>query len=209
MRGKYAACVCASCMARRGHVAPLMVALLVVGFILIAVFNTFHRNRVTTGHLLADDVQRLATLFKKIDETCDIIDFEYQKNPINMLTVKKDGFVGSEVGSIHLGKPDKWEGPYVESNPTIQGKEYLVVKNAQGLFITPGEGVVLPNGKEIGKDIVLDEQSDIEYMVRDENFLQFHGRPLAAPLSISSASLRLYDVEELAYVHNVQKDIVS
>lgn len=208
--GKYAACVCASCMARRGHIAPLMITLLVIGFILIAVFNVFHRTRITTGQLLADDVERLVTIFKRIDATCDIVSFDQQKNPINMLTIKKDGFVGSEVGSMNLGKPDKWEGPYVQENPTIQGKEYQIVRTAHGYFITPGDGVVLPNGKEVGKDIVFDEQSDIALMSRDENFLMFQGRPIALPLAIGSpAPLAWYDLEELAYVHPAQEAAVK
>lgn len=149
------------------------------------------------GLYIADDIERLATIFSKIDSTCGIISFDYQKNPINFLNVAH--FVSSEVGSMNLKYPDKWQGPYLNDNPTMQGIEYQVVRTQKGYFITPGErierhngilkskGVTLPNGKEIGKDIILEDTSDIAAMIKDPDALSYKGRPLAAAIKASNS----------------------
>ena len=58
-----------------------------------------------------------------------------------------------------------------------------------GYFITPGDGVRLPNGKVVGKDIVLDKKADIAAMARDEQALMFQGKPLAHKLDIKASFL--------------------
>lgn len=151
----------------------------------VSIFNAFYEFKEDTGTIIAADVEQLASILKKINETAGILSFDYQKNIINFLNIKKDGFVGSEVGSMNLKYPEKWEGPYVQRNPVIQDKEYLVVRTKQGYFITPGEGVVLPNKKVVGKDISLDEDADIPTLMRDEiNGLMFEGKALAAQIEV-------------------------
>jgi len=137
------------------------------------------------GLYIVQDMARLATIFKHIDATAGILGFDYQKNPINFLNIKKDGFVGSELGSMNLMFPDKWEGPYEYEMPRIQEEDYIIIRTEKGYFITPADGVRLPNGKIIGTDIMLDEQADIEHMMHDEQMLSYQGRPLAAKVGIS------------------------
>jgi len=129
---------------------------------------------------IADDVVLLATVLDQINKTAQIRDFEHQKNYIDFLTVKS--FVGSEVGPINLVYPSKWEGPYLDDNPTVQEKYYQVVRTKQGHFIVPGPGVKLFNGKEIGTDIIFDEDADIKAMTQEGGVLNFNGRPLAAQI---------------------------
>ncbi|TET06511.1 hypothetical protein E3J79_01555 [Candidatus Dependentiae bacterium] len=166
----------------RNYIIPLLIVLFFSMLIVLAIFNL----RVTSKYYLADlivrDVTQLATIFERIDQECKILDFDYQKNRINFLNVKS--FVGSEVGPMNLAYPDKWNGPYIDDNPTYQDKEYLVVRTKKGYFVTPGEGVKLPNGQIIGKDIILDEDADIPSMMKDENQLMFNGKQLAARLTI-------------------------
>jgi hypothetical protein len=131
---------------------------------------------------MVQDVARLADIFQRIDAECGIIGFDYQKNPVNFLTIKHDGFVGSEVGSMNLRHPDRWQGPYLQDNSTIHSKEYQIVRTKKGYFITPGDGVRLPNNKVVGKDIILDEHADIPALVLQKDGLNFEGKPLAAPL---------------------------
>ena len=164
------------------YLLPLAVVTIVVIFIGINFFNVTYRARHNTGVLIADDVIQLQEIFHRIHKTCNIIDFDYQKNPINFLNVK--GFSSSEVGPMNLVHPDKWEGPYVEDNPTMQATEYQIVYTKKGYFITPGEGVKLPNGKVIGKDIILDEDADIPALMIDTDGLLFKDRALAAPLDL-------------------------
>jgi S-adenosylmethionine hydrolase len=72
----------------------------------------------------------------------------------------------------------------VRDNPEMQGKEYIVVRTKKGYFITPGNGVKLPNGVIIGQNLILDENADIQEMMNNRNKLYFHGRALAAKIAI-------------------------
>ncbi len=149
------------------------------------IFSYRYRSTDLTGNVIADDVQKLAKIFDAIHEQCGIISFDYQQNPINFLNVKS--FTSSEIGPMNLSYADKWNGPYLEDNLAVQGKEYMVVRTQKGYFITPGEGVKLPNGFIIGKDIVLNESADIEAMMRNPQKLLFKERSLAARLNLSAS----------------------
>ncbi len=162
------------------YIIPVSISLLLLTFIVISVVNLFYRSKVTTGRMIATEVVELHNIFQRIHRTCQIIDFDYQKNRINFLNVKS--FTGSEVGPMNLVHPNKWEGPYLEDNPTIQAIEYQIVRTKKGYFITPGDKVKLPNNKIVGKDIVLDEDADIIAMMYNENMMMFKGKPLAIPL---------------------------
>jgi len=164
------------------YIVPLSVSLLLLMFVVISVVNVFYRSKLTTGKLIAREVMQLHDIFQRIHQTCQIIDFDYQKNRINFLNVKS--FVGSEVGPMNLVHPNKWEGPYLEDNPTIQAIEYQIVRTKKGYFITPGDNVKLPNGKIVGKDIKLDEDADITVMMNDKDMLMFEEESLAMPLTL-------------------------
>jgi len=164
------------------YIVPFSVSLLLLMFIVISVVNLFYRSKHTTGNLIAREVVQLHDIFQRIHQTCKIIDFDYQKNRINFLNVKS--FTGSEVGPMNLVHPNKWEGPYLENNPTMQAIEYQIVRTKKGYFITPGDNVKLPNGKIVGKDIKLDEDADIAVMMNDKDMLMFKGESLAIPLTL-------------------------
>jgi len=109
---------------QKKYLVPIGTSLLLGGLFVIAIINLFFRSQETTSAMIVDDIAQLAYIFQRIDKTCSIIDFDYQKNPINFLNVTS--FVGSEVGPMNLAYPEKWEGPYLKDNPTIQEKEYQV-----------------------------------------------------------------------------------
>jgi hypothetical protein len=165
-------------------IIPALTAILFVFLVGISLYIMLYDVTISSDVVIVKDVKDLVEIFQKIDKKCKILDFEHQKICINFLTVK--GFASSEVGSIDLAYPTNWEGPYVQDNPEIQGKEYQIVRTKKGYFITPGDGVKLSNGKVVGKDIVLDEKADIAKMMQDPKFLNFNGKPLAAPLPIGS-----------------------
>ena len=167
------------------YVLPIGVSSIILLFLILTFVNVQYRARSNTGMLIADNVAMLQEIFQRIHQTCIIIDFDYQKNPINFLNTKE--FTGSEVGPMNLVHPDKWEGPYLEDNPTMQTIEYQIVHTKNGYFITPGEGVELPNDKVIGKDIMLNEDADIFAMMGDQDKLLFKRRALATPLDLGSA----------------------
>jgi hypothetical protein len=150
-------------------------------FMFLLTFATFwYQARRRADVTIADDVVLLAHIFDHINKTAKIISFEHQKNYIDFLNVKS--FVGSEVGPINLAYPDKWEGPYLKDNPTIQEKYYQVVHTNQGYFIVPGPGVKLFNGKIIGTDIMLDKNANIKAMMQEGGVLNFNDRPLAVQI---------------------------
>ena len=130
--------------------------------------------------IMADDIEQLAAIFLKINETAGIQGFEHQKNQVNFLNVTS--FVGSEVGSMNLLHPGKWNGPYLHDNPTMQEQYYQIINTKNGYFLTPGDGVQLKNGKVIGKDIMLGYDADLISLAADEEALRFGNRPLAAPI---------------------------
>jgi len=169
----------------------LLAAIFFVVLVVIAIYNWRVTSKELFGDILSKDVATLANAMEQIDKECQILSFDGQKNTLNFLTVTS--FVSSEVGSLNLEYPKKWQGPYVDDNPTYQEKEYMVVRTKYGYFVTPGEGVVLPNGKVIGKDIILDEDADIASMAKDGGVLWFENKALAVKLNISTSTRDVFN----------------
>lgn len=166
---------------------PLFTIILFVMLASLAIVRLVY-YRSDSDELISQQVVQLAQILERIEEQCNIIDFDRQKTPIDFLNVVK--FVGSEVGGMNLTYPENWTGPYLNDNPTIQDKEFQVVRTKQGYFVTPGDGVVLSNGKTIGKDIVLDEQVNIMKLMADPKGLNYNGKPLAAQARIRKGALQ-------------------
>lgn len=167
---------------------PFVAVAVICALIGFSIFTFRARKMRDKGVMLASDIARLSCIFAQIDATAGIAGFDFPKNEINFLNIKKDGFVGSEVGSMNLIRPARWEGPYVNEVSSLQEQNYMIVRTQQGYYITPRDGVHLPNGKEVGKDIILDENSDIETMMQDNLMLAHNGVPLAAKIAISGVS---------------------
>ena len=148
----------------------------------ITIVNVWYRGRQSMGQQMVHDIQQLHDIFTRIHEQCTILGFDYQKNPINFLNVVQ--FTSSEVGPMNLAHPHKWQGPYMQDNPHVQGLEYQIVRTKKGYFVTPGQGVTLPNRKVIGRDINLDEHADIEMLMVSDEQLAFDGHPLAAKITV-------------------------
>ena len=164
--------------------SPFFTLILLLVLAGITAYTMFYRGKSDDATLIAEDISKLSRIFERIDEQCEIIDFENQKNPINFLNVKKDGFAGSMVGPMNLAYPENWQGPYMVQHPTYGGIDYQIVRTDAGYFIAPGDGVTLPNGKVIGKDIMLDEKADIEKLMKDDQGLMYKGKAFAAPLML-------------------------
>lgn len=167
-----------------GYIIYILMTLFLIFFSLIAMMGVWYRKKSVSGHVLLNDLDTLGRIFTRINKTAGIASFDHQKNWINFLQIKKDGFVGSEVGSMNLIYPDKWEGPYLDDNPTYNGREYQVIRTDQGYFIVPGKGVTLPNGKTIDKDIILDEKADMFALMKDPNGLEFDGKPVVLKIRV-------------------------
>lgn len=146
-----------------------------------------HRSVEVMVH---QDVMELQKIFQKIHQDCKILSFDHEKNYIDFLTVKE--FVGDQVGSLNLGFAKFWKGPYMKENPEVQEHAYVILKNKQGYFIVPGDGVVLSNGKIIGKDIVLHANTDMQKMMQNPNGLKSSAGVLAAPIEVIKNKFMLH-----------------
>jgi len=176
----------------RGPVITIAIIVLLLG---ITIFNYWRQAPEYGTELIVKDLDTLVDIFGRIDKSARIMKFDKQIDSINFLTV--GSFKGSEVGSMNLAYPDHWQGPYLESNLRLQGIDYQIVTTKKGCFITPGNGVRLPNGKIMGKDIVLDEHSDIEALRHEEGMLLHKGKPLALPLVLETSAVQKLLMEDL------------
>lgn len=178
--------------------APIITGSIVLILVIITALNYYYRPKTYLAELIVKDISTLQDIFKKIDDRCKILGFDYQINPINFLNVGT--FKSSEIGPMNLTYPTQWQGPYVSENPRVQGKEYQIVKTRKGLFITPGQGVDLPNGKTIGRDIILDENADINAMMNNDKALRYDGKALASPLAVGYSAFQKALLDEAADV---------
>lgn len=140
--------------------------------------------RLLPEQIMTNDITQLTGIFNRINDRCGILGFQQDHTEIDFLNVI--AFDGSEVGSMNLKFPSKWDGPYLRDNPTIQEKHYQIVKTKKGYFVIPGNGVILSNGLVIGKDIIIDKDTDIAELIRDKSLVDSSGKPLALPINTLS-----------------------
>lgn len=159
------------------YLMPLITASLLAILFAIAMYRYYTQMETITNDIIVDHVEELADIFKKIDKECQIIGFEHEKNYIDFLNVGT--FKGSEVGSMNLAYPSNWQGPYLKTNPTVQDTLYTVVVAKTGYYVTPGDGIVLANGKVIGKDIIINKDSDFDALLNDPEALLYNNQPMA------------------------------
>ena len=163
-------------------IISFLVATIFSMLLVISLFMFWQQANKSTEMIIHQDVINLEKVFQKIHQDCKIVSFDHEKNYIDFLTVKE--FVGDQVGSMNLGSAKFWKGPYLKENPEIQKHVYVILKNKQGYFIVPDDGVVLNNGKIIGKDILLHANTNMQKMMQNPNGLKSSAGCLAAQLKI-------------------------
>jgi hypothetical protein len=166
----------------RSIVLPVIAGLIFIGFFLLALFQYFYTHRSMLSSVISEHIIEMKKHIEKIDKTARILSFEHEYSYIDFLTVKS--FAGSEVGTLNLAYPHKWEGPYMSDNPTIQEKYYRIVRSKGDYFIVPGDGVELDYNKVIGKDIVFSENTDIEKLI-ESGELSYQKKPFAIKLDLN------------------------
>ncbi|MBP6891986.1 hypothetical protein KBB68_00235 [Candidatus Babeliales bacterium] len=159
-----------------------LVATIFSALFVISVVMFWQQTHRSVDAMVHEDVVRLQKVFQKIHQDCKILSFDHEKNYIDFLTVKE--FVGDQVGAMNLAVAKFWKGPYLKENPEVQEHAYVILKNKQGYFIVPGDGVVLSNGKIVGKDIVLHANTDMKKMMQNSNGLKSSAGVLAAPIEV-------------------------
>jgi hypothetical protein len=163
----------------RKYFAILSTTLLAVLFIIFLV-KTAKEGPVQLATIIQSDIEQIEKVLVDIDTTCNILSFNYDNVRINFLTVEK--FVGSTIGCLNLAYPGKWHGPYMQRNPTLQGKFYEVMRAKEGFYITPGQGVKLPNGQVIGKDFVITPDTIMTDLLADGGPMNYKGQELATKI---------------------------
>ena len=137
--------------------------------------------------IVHSDLKIIAAALEKIDRECTVTSVSGGRTAINFLTVKK--FVGSVVGGLDLMMPEKWQGQYLEVNPTLQQQYYELVLAHDGYYVVPGRGVVLPNGYTVGKEFELNGDSDVSKMLQPGGFLHYKGESLAVVVTFSRLAI--------------------
>lgn len=146
-----------------------------------------YQMRTASTVVMVQQVAAIERALKRIDETCEIISIAHERSYIDFLVVRT--FVGSQVGPLQLRFPAKWEGPYEQQNPTVQGIQFELVTVRDGYAIVPGAGVTLMNGKIVGKDIMFGPDTDIDALLVPESGLEFEGNPLVRKIALKKASI--------------------
>ncbi len=149
---------------------------LLIGITGLFVYQVLKERPYYLATVIKSDLDQIEKNLNAIDKSCNILSIT-PRAFIDFLNVEK--FAGSMVGCLNLAYPDKWKGPYVQRNPTLQGIFYELVKTRDGFYIVPGSGVKLPNGLIVGKHFEVDRSAPIQQMVRPGGQLNYKGDSLA------------------------------
>lgn len=149
--------------------------------VLFVFFKMYYTKPYFVGSLMHADILQVEKILHDIDTKCEILAIQSNSQPINFLTIRS--FAGSMVGGINLAHPQAWQGPYLEQNPTYQGKFYDIVKAKDGYFIVPGTGVMLPNGAVMGRDVIISTKTSVEELIKPGGYLYYKGIKLAIKAS--------------------------
>lgn len=159
---------------------PVISTLFFAFIVFVFVIRVFYSRPRIVSAIIEDDIKLITLALEKIDAKCNILSVEDDYNEIDFLNVKS--FSGSQVGPINLAYADRWEGPYLRVNPTLQEKFYEIVKAKDGLFIMPGRGVRLPNGLVVGEDFKVTSETEVATLTEKGGPLSHYGKTFATKL---------------------------
>lgn len=140
----------------------LNILILIVIISLCAALSWFYFKKIHSP--IHKDVKKICSILEKIDKKCKIIKCLNINNNIDFLTVKE--FAGDTIGSIILEEPKNWEGPYTESLITYNDKPFSLYIVDQKSYIVPSAETILEDGAVIGKDIIFDENANIQQLLK-------------------------------------------
>lgn len=162
---------------------PTLISALLIILLALMIWSTIYQSKNYTDKLIIEDLIKIDAVLKKINKDAGIKSIGQDKSNVDFLNVVK--FAGSQIGPLNLKNPERWKGPYLVTNPTIQEKFYQILKNNNVYFVVPADGVKLANGKIIGKDIILNNESDMQKLMKDkDSLLSSYGSPLAIKVKV-------------------------
>lgn len=179
-------------------------ALIVVTFVV----RFFYARPKIVAAIIEDDIKLITLALEKVDAKCNILGVEGDYNDIDFLNVKAEGFDGSQIGSLNLAYPKKWEGPYLRVNPTIQQRFYELVRAKDGYFVIPGRGVKLPNGLVIGHDFHVGPDVLMESLLVDGGAMRYEDRHFAMKLKFKVGDWDSWHFKEetVRDIHRMMKE---
>ncbi len=165
-------------IARHFSIFSSVILLVLLG---LFIYKVMHHRAYYLSSVIEQDVNNIAKILASIDKDCSILSLSGEHLPINFLTVKS--FVGSSVGGLNLAYPQKWQGPYLQVNPTHQQRFYELVQTHEGLFLLPGLGISLPSGLVMGRDVKPGFDVSIKKMLEKGGALNHDGSLLGLQLN--------------------------
>lgn len=156
-------------------------AILFAALVALFIFQHWYYRTDFLASIIKNDLKTLHEALEKIDKECNILSLNNNAINLDFLTVEK--FEGSVIAGLNLAYPKKWQGPYLHKDLTYQGIYYRLLKAKDGFYIVLSDGVVLPNGKEIGKDVIINPQVDVMPMLENGGALRFKEIELAIRVS--------------------------
>jgi hypothetical protein len=168
------------------YALPLGASLTLLTLLIIALIGYMKEVQFAVEKKISEDIPVLIEIFKEINKTCGIISFEHAVNYIDFLNVIS--FEGSRIGSMNLRSPEKWKGPYLSDNPTVQAKFYEIVQTQDGYYIIPGTGVQFAQGLRMGKEVVVDKSTHPQQFLAEGAPLTYKGAALAGKIEVLEKS---------------------
>jgi hypothetical protein len=151
-------------------------------FLIICFLGYYFLNNKNYQNAIFPDVKKIEEAIKNIHKNCIILNFLNENNPVDFLNVKE--FSGNIIGSIQIEKPEKWEGPYLPSVILYKNKPFSIFVHKSGYYIVPGIETILDDEKVIGKDIIFNQETDMETILRQYPSLNPNGKALIKKIDI-------------------------
>ena len=158
---------------------PLMGVVVLGALLFFGIRGITQKNPDAMAAKLHNDLQQLAMLMQRIDKDCSIVEVDCESNNIDFLTLEKAE--GSEVGALTLAYPEKYKGPYLKKDLMYQEVLYQIVHAHDGFFMVPGIGTRLPNGLEMGTDVVITQKTHMQELIQPGAALNYKGILFAIP----------------------------
>lgn len=156
---------------------------MLIGFFMLAFASWMVFKRIHKTHSPKEEFLIAANIIRSIDNDCKIIKLIGNNNPVNFFNIKE--FSGNTIGSIQIADPLKWHGPYLDYIPSYNDVPLSLVNTASGLYIVPGNGTLLENGKIMGTDIIIDQNTNMDEIIKNYPELLLENKKiLYAPVNV-------------------------
>lgn len=136
------------------------------------------------ARIIDHEISAIVRILEKIDKDAAIVSID-TSHDAELDIFQTESLKRAKIGPLTVEYPENWKGPYANRTARYRGECYQIVRARDGYFVIPGDGVTLPNGLTVGKDIVINDEQDAAPFLRDGGMLRYAARYLARPLTFS------------------------